>query len=213
MPLQKWLLSILKGAGLIWIGLLSAIEPAAAHHTLAGKMPSNFFEGFLSGLAHPVVGLDHLAFIVAVGLLSASQPRGILISVVFLLTALTGTGVHLLNSDLPGAEIVISISVLALGLMLVVGKQASFNVLAGLAGLAGLFHGYAYGETIVGAEMTPLVAYLAGFTVIQYAVAMLAVGAGSLVFRASRSPLSLMRMGGCVISVIGTTFLLRTISH
>jgi urease accessory protein len=36
---------------------------------------------------------------------------------------------------------------------------------------AGIFHGYAYGESIIGAETTPLVAYMAGFACIQYSVA------------------------------------------
>jgi len=43
-------------------------NPTSAHHTMGGGMPSNFFEGFMSGLAHPVIGVDHLAFIVALGL-------------------------------------------------------------------------------------------------------------------------------------------------
>jgi urease accessory protein len=37
-------------------------------------------------------------------------------------------------------------------------------------------HGYAYGESIVGAETSPLAAYIAGFGVIQYVVA---VGSGA----------------------------------
>ena len=38
---------------------------------------------------------------------------------------------------------------------------------------AGIFHGYTYAESIVGAEPAPLVADLAGFTAVQLAVAML----------------------------------------
>ena len=44
---------------------------------------------------------------------------------------------------------------------------------------AGLFHGHAYGEAIFGAESTPLVAYLAGFGVTQYAIA---IAAGYVVY-------------------------------
>ncbi len=39
-----------------------------AHHVMGGRMPATFAEGLLSGLGHPVIGIDHLAFIVAVGL-------------------------------------------------------------------------------------------------------------------------------------------------
>jgi urease accessory protein len=40
-----------------------------------------------------------------------------------------------------------------------------------LAALAGLFHGYAYGEAVVGAGMDPIMAYLAGLCLIQMAIA------------------------------------------
>ena len=39
---------------------------------------------------------------------------------------------------------------------------------AGLVAFAGIFHGYAYAESIFGAEPTPLYAYLAGFAIIQF---------------------------------------------
>ena len=35
-----------------------------------------FVEGLLSGLGHPVIGLDHLAAVIAVGCLAATQPKG-----------------------------------------------------------------------------------------------------------------------------------------
>ena len=37
-----------------------------------------------------------------------------------------------------------------------------------LFAVAGLFHGYAYGEAIVGAETAPLAAYFLGFALIQF---------------------------------------------
>ncbi|MEQ9123470.1 MAG: HupE/UreJ family protein, partial [Alphaproteobacteria bacterium] len=48
-----------------------AAAPAFAHHAMGGDMPGNAFEGFVSGLAHPVIGIDHLAFIVAIGVIAA----------------------------------------------------------------------------------------------------------------------------------------------
>jgi urease accessory protein len=41
---------------------------------------------------------------------------------------------------------------------------------AGLFVIAGFFHGYAFGESIYGAETTPLAAYLIGLVVIQMAL-------------------------------------------
>lgn len=43
------------------------------------------------------------------------------------------------------------------------------------ASRAGYLHGYAYGESIIGAEETPLIAYLLGFSLMQYAL-VLSVG-------------------------------------
>ncbi|WRH65888.1 MAG: HupE/UreJ family protein [Planktothrix sp. GU0601_MAG3] len=60
---------------------------------------------------------------------------------------------------------------ITIGLLLVLKKQLPLALLIGLASVAGLFHGYAYGESIMGAEMTPLISYLAGFTVIQLTIA------------------------------------------
>ena len=51
----------------------SLAAPAFAHHPLDGKIPSNLFEGFMSGLGHPVIGLDHLAFVIAVGLIAVNR--------------------------------------------------------------------------------------------------------------------------------------------
>jgi urease accessory protein len=44
---------------------------AEAHHAMGGTTPQTLAQGLLSGLAHPVIGLDHLAFTLAAGLLAA----------------------------------------------------------------------------------------------------------------------------------------------
>ena len=58
-------LSIISILSLVVIGFFSAAQKAMAHHAMGGRMPANFFEGFISGLAHPIIGLDHFAFIQA----------------------------------------------------------------------------------------------------------------------------------------------------
>jgi urease accessory protein len=82
-----------------------------------------------------------------------------------------------------------------------------------LAAIAGLFHGYAYGEAIVGAQMTPLVAYLLGFTLIQYVVALVAQALGNVVIQqTTNKPFPLMRFAGFAICAIGVVFLTNSIS-
>ena len=60
--------------GVLFPLLLSS--PAFAHHAMGGRLPSTFFEELLSGLAHPVIGLDHLSALIAIGLLSAGLVHG-----------------------------------------------------------------------------------------------------------------------------------------
>ncbi|MBD3885381.1 HupE/UreJ family protein [Phormidium tenue FACHB-886] len=150
--------------------MLLISTPALAHHPMGGKTPSNFIEGFLSGLAHPVIGVDHFAFIVAVGLLAATKRQGILIAISFVLFAMVGTGLHLMGVGLPGAELLISGSVLLFGILLVLKDSPNTLLIMALAALAGICHGFAYGEAIFGASMAPLLAYLLGFTTIQMGI-------------------------------------------
>ncbi|MBW4463715.1 MAG: HupE/UreJ family protein [Nodosilinea sp. WJT8-NPBG4] len=179
--------------------------PSLAHHPLGGRVPANFAEGFLSGLAHPVIGLDHLAFVVAVGLLAAVSTWGIAIPAAFVLAAMVGTGLHLAEITLPAAEFVIAGSVLGFGVLLALRNRPQSGVVTGLAVLAGLFHGFAYGEAIFGAESMPLVAYLAGFTAVQMGIAIAAFFLGRQLTQ--RSTAHVAQRAGLVICGIGATFL------
>lgn len=190
-------------------GLLALLltAPALAHHPLGNQTPSTFIEGFLSGLGHPVIGLDHLAFVVAVGLLAATRARGVILPITFVLTALVGTGIHLAEVSLPWAEFWISASVLAVGLLIAFGGQFPTLALTVLAGFAGIFHGYAYGESIIGATPAPLTAYLLGFTAIQLAIALGAFWLGRRGLEVKTAPESQpsshLRKAGWAIGGIG----------
>jgi urease accessory protein len=151
----------------ITIALATIAPPALAHHPMGGKVSATMFEGFMSGIAHPVIGIDHLTFIIAIGLLAATQLRGIWLPIAFIFTTMVGTSLHLLSISLPSPELVIAGSIVLVGLLLTQSKQINPLAIIGVSAIAGLFHGYAYGEAIFGAETTPLVSYLAGFSVIQ----------------------------------------------
>jgi urease accessory protein len=162
----------LKTIAAVTLAVTLAATPVLAHHPLGGRGPANFFEGLMSGIAHPVIGLDHLVMVVAIGLFAGIKRQGWALPIAFCVAAMGGTGLHLLSIALPGAELWVTGSVLALGLLMLVQERLNLAAIFGLFGLAGLFHGYAYGEAIFGAEGTPLVAYLIGFTAIQMAIAM-----------------------------------------
>jgi urease accessory protein len=175
---------------------------------MGSETPQTALEGFVSGLAHPVIGLDHFAVVVAIGLLASLKQRGFIIPLGFVLTSLVGTGLHLMGVDLPIPELVISASVLLVGVLLALKQTPALGGMAAAIAIAGLFHGYAYGEAIVSAGMSPLVAYLAGFTLMQLGVATIAAWMGrAVVRRVSDPPVAPLRHIGFVLCGVGATFL------
>lgn len=190
------------------VSLLFKMSPALAHHAMGGRVPSNLFEGFISGLAHPIIGFDHFAFIVSVGLLAAVNRQGIKIPIAFVLAAMFGAVLHLGQIALPAAEFFISGSVLLFGIFLALKNRPNSWILTGSAAISGLFHGHAYAESIFGAEMSPLIAYLAGFTVIQLIVAVAAFLTGKALLKNNIESTSLsLQFAGFTICGIGVAFL------
>lgn len=194
----------LRLGGATALSLLPSL--AFAHHPGGGEAPQTLFEGLLSGLAHPVIGLDHLAFVVGVGLLAAITPHRFTAPLVFVVATVLGTLLHLMAIDLPAAEFVIALSVAAIGVLALSGRPVAFPAVAALFAVAGLFHGYAYGEAVVGARTDAILAYLVGFAAIQYAVA---VAAGHVAVallgkgRAARENFGLRVTGGMVAGAGG----------
>src|SRR5688572_7852281 len=121
--------------------------PALAHHPMGGRVPVTFLEGLLSGLAHPVIGPDHLLVIVAVALLSLGLPRGGWLAASFVSSTLVGTGLHLARINVPAAEVLIAGTVVVFGTLVLSsrmsGQRASLGRLAPVAIIAGTLHGYA----------------------------------------------------------------------
>ncbi|MCG6115616.1 MAG: HupE/UreJ family protein [Mesorhizobium sp.] len=152
--------------------LVALTAPAYAHHPMDGAMPSTLWEGLASGVGHPVIGLDHLAFIVVAGLIAGVAGLGIFAPVAFVAASIAGVGLHLALVDLPAVELIIALSVVIVGGLVALGRSGGGAAvwMAGFA-LAGIFHGYAYGEAVVGAEPTPIVAYLVGLALVQAAIA------------------------------------------
>ncbi|GAB4372882.1 MAG: HupE/UreJ family protein [Elainellaceae cyanobacterium] len=181
--------------------------PAYAHHPTGSKLSSTFIEGLLSGLGHPIIGIDHLAFIITVGLLAVTVINGLWMPIAFVLSALVGTGIHLVSFDLPAPELFISASVLLFGGILAMNNQPKIGLVIPLAAIAGLFHGYAYGEAIVGATPVPLFAYLLGFTLMQIGIALSAYKIGSIAIQQAESSSQSLRFAGFTALGIGIAFL------
>lgn len=197
------------------LGLIGWVLPVRAHHGLGGRLPQNGWEGFLSGLAHPIIGIDHLAFVVAMGSLASLFWLGMAVPAGFVLATSIGTGLHLQGIDLPLPETAIATSVLLFGGGMVAahcqdwGSSAIATIaLLCLSLLAGIFHGYAYGETIVGAETEPLTAYLLGFMAVQLSISWTALRANCWAARSfPRQYDNILRSLGWLFTGMGTVFL------
>jgi len=192
------------------LAALAVAEPAFAHHVMGGKMPATFVQGLLSGLGHPVIGLDHLAAVVAVGCLAAAHGAGMQLALGYVLAMMAGVALHLMGATLPGAELWVALSVIGLGAVLLTRRDLSAGAALALFAAVGLLHGYALGESIYGAEQTPLVAYLIGLAAIQGGIALAALGVARLLLRrvAEAAPLRLIGAG---IAGIGLAVLMQQI--
>ena len=198
--------------GLSFAAALLASGTASAHHAMDYEMPQTFFQGLLSGFGHPIIGPDHLAFILAIGLIGTLFARGYLLPLVFVGGTLAGCGIHLLSWDLPVVEPVVSATVVLAGALLALYRSIDIRIFAAITAFAGLFHGYAYGESIVGAESTPLLAYLIGFAVIQSLIALAAFGLGRLLLaKQATAAVGGLRVFGGLIAAAGVYFFASTL--
>ena len=123
-------------------------------------MPATFGEGILSGLGHPVIGIDHFAAVVAVGCLAAAHRAGARARDRLRGRDDGGVAVHLQAVTVPAAEILVALSVILPRRDHAARPRFAAGGALALFVLVGLIHGYALGESIYGAERTPLAAYL-----------------------------------------------------
>lgn len=172
---------------------------AFAHHPTGGMMPTTLWHGFLSGIGHPVLGPDHLAFIVGIGLLMAISRRLAWLPLAFVATLIPGVLVHAAGIGIGPAEVIVALSVAVLGIALLAEARISPAVMASAVAVAGFFHGYAFGETIVGAEPTPILAYLVGLAVMIAATTGVVAALGRIVLAKGMSSGLLQRAAAAVL--------------
>ena len=194
------------------IGLASVVlaSPVFAHPGSGHSIPQTGFAAFMSGLIHPLTGFDHLAFIVALGLLASTVGRrGLAVPVLVIATVLVGAILPIAGTHLPALETFISASVLGLGLVLAWQRQPNLALIASCAAIFGIFHGYAYGELVAGASAGLLAGYYAGLTIAHVVLGFLAYGAGQLLrsYRNDEAPNLGLRFAGFAICGVGMTLL------
>lgn len=174
--------------------------PARAH------VDSAEAAGFLSGLSHPVSGLDHVLAMVAVGIWGAqlAAPAVWLLPVAFPLLMAVGGLLALVGLPLPGVEPGIAISAVVLGALVLAEKRLPLPMAVAVVGIFALFHGHAHGTELPAEESAVL--YSIGFVVATGLLhaAGIAVGLAGR-WRSGRVAL---RLAGLVVLLGGLYFLL-----
>jgi urease accessory protein len=178
---------------------------AHAHHFMGGGVPETVTQGLLSGLGHPIIGADHAAFILVAGFLLALVDKGLWALGALIAGSLVGAAMHLSGLAFPRIEEAIALSVVLAGALLVWRRRVPLVWMSAGLGLAGVLHGYAYAETIFGAESGPLGAYLIGFSVIQFALAFAAYRAHRWLM--ARHTVGLATCFGGAAGILGAAFL------
>ncbi|HPU50595.1 MAG TPA: HupE/UreJ family protein [Burkholderiaceae bacterium] len=186
--------------------------PALAHHPMGGALPATAWQGLASGLGHPVIEVDHLLFLLgaaAVAALTRAAPaRAGAALILYALAASLGTLARVGEISLPTGGPAVALSLLAVAICLWLQRGPS-GIAGGMtAAAAGLIHGHAYGEAVIGAQVAPLAWYLAGLVIVQ-SVLMIGCFAGLRRlgdFAASRT-VTVARSLGAVIGAAGLTLL------
>jgi urease accessory protein len=121
--------------------------------------------GLLSGLRHPVSGLDHVLAMIAVGLWGSQlgAPAVWLLPVTFPMVMALGGMLGLLGVPLPGKEIGIAASAIVLGLAVVSEFKPRLVVAAIVVAVFAIFHGHAHGTELPAGQSGLL--YSMGFVI------------------------------------------------
>jgi urease accessory protein len=178
---------------------------------MGGALPGSALEGLLSGLGHPLIGLDHAAFLIGAGIAAAFMPSALTTIMTFVAATVAGCLLRVSGVGLPMAEIVVASSVVMLGALVLSGRRFAGALYGTLFIVAGLFHGFAYGESIVGAEQPPLAAYLIGFATIQLLVALAVTGVVRSIWNAATPDAISTRLTGALVAGVGAAFLFEQI--
>ncbi|MEZ5926515.1 MAG: HupE/UreJ family protein [Hyphomicrobiaceae bacterium] len=193
------------------IALFSGATAGHAHHANAGKPPASVLEGLISGFGHPLIGLDHAAFLMGAGIAAAFMPSAMTTILSFVAATVAGCLLHTTGITLPMAEVVVAASVVLIGALVLSGRRIAGAAYGALFVIAGVFHGFAYGESIVGAEEPTFAAYLIGFAVIQMLVALTVTAIVRGIWNAATPDTVSTRLAGALVAGIGTAFLVEQI--
>lgn len=189
------------------LAVTTAAGPALAHHPLGGEPMTTFAHGLLSGIGHPILGFDHLFFVLLVGIAALYTGKRFAAPGAYIAAMLVGCLLMSQGIGLPAKEIVIGLSLLTLGVIVLSGRALGLAPALALFAFFGLFHGSAFGNSIAEQEAAMgtqvLVGYLIGLGVVQYAIAVGAGWAAEKLWHATAATAIQTRLAGAVVAGVG----------
>ena len=184
--------------------LLASTTPVSAH------VQQGQAAGFLTGLRHPISGLDHVLAMISVGLWGAQlgAPAMWLLPVTFPMVMACGAFLGLVGIPLPGVEFGIALSAVLLGLMVAREAKPPLVVAALLVGFFAIFHGHAHGVELPPGQSGLM--YSIGFVVATGCLHGVGIAIGAVHQWAAGK--LLLRFAGAAVTLAGLGFLWRAVA-
>jgi urease accessory protein len=193
-----------RGAGILVFTALTVLFLPA---TVFAHQETGSITGIVSGLSHPVSGMDHVLAMISVGLWGAQlgAPAVWVLPVAFPMVMAFGGMLGLMGIMLPGIEIGIAVSAIVLGAMIVTESRPPLWIAAALVGFFAIFHGHAHGTELPAGSSGLL--YSIGF--VASTGTLHGVGIAMGLVHAFRGGRLVVRAAGAVVSAAGVFFLAR----
>ena len=161
--------------------------------------------GFMAGLKHPVLGLDHLLAMISVGVVSTQIGGRALWTVPASFVTIMAVGGYAgmqsfdfmdMNNIIVTIEQGIIISVIVLGLAIAMDKKIPVLLAMLACGFFGFFHGFAHGIEIPDVSLS--LPYIGGFMAATAALHIIGVGIGEMA-KTLPNGVSILRYTGAAI--------------
>jgi urease accessory protein len=161
--------------------------------------------GFISGVLHPISGLDHILAMVSVGVWGAQlgAPAIWILPVTFPIMMAFGGLIGFLGVPLPGTEIGIALSMVVLGGAVMLEARPPLPVVMAIVAFFAIFHGYAHGTELPKGESALL--YSLGFVLATGFLHLVGITIG-LIHR-WRWGKGALRLAGSAVSLAGVLFI------
>jgi urease accessory protein len=167
--------------------------------------------GFVSGMVHPVTGLDHVIAMVAVGLWGAilGAPAIWVLPIAFPLIMTVGAVLGILDVPVPAIDLGIAASAIVLGGMVAANARPPLALAFLLVAFFAIYHGHPHGAALP--DFGVPVLYAAGFVVATGLLHLAGVAFG-LLYRWPAGEIG-VRALGAAIAAVGGYFLLSAIGR